>query len=99
MVIRISANDLKFFEIRKESHKNFAPMPWGDLSEFWAQSLKWIGDVMRQSTSQFFWSGSCYCWYTDDRQDHEQCVFMTANGNVMFQDITEGTLYRVSFKD
>ena len=99
MVIRISKKDLKLFEIEKDCHKHFVPMVWSDLSEFWAQSLKWIGDVIRQSDSQFFWSGSCYCWYTDARQDHEQCVFMTKNGNVMFQDITNGKLYRVSFND
>lgn len=98
MVVRISAQDLNFYEILKSYHNNFVAMPWGDLSDAWAQTLKWIGDAIRQKDSQFFWSGSCYCWYTDGRQDHEQCVFMTANGLVMFQDITKGELYRVSFK-
>ena len=98
MVTVIKPSDFKFYEILKSYHKNFEPIEWGELSDAWAQLLKWIGDTLRQSDSQFFWSGSCYCWYTDGRQDHEQCVFMTANGLVMFQDITKGELYRVSFK-
>ena len=95
----IYKNDFILYEIADEYKQNFEQQAWHDLSEFHAQALKWVGDAIRQYKSQYFWSNGAYCWYTDGTQSHEQCVWMTANGILMFEDCTEEKLYRVGFNN
>lgn len=97
MATTIYRNDFNFYEIEEEYKQNFKPQNWHDLSEFHAQALKWVGDAIRQYKSQYFWSNGAYCWYTDATQSHEQCVWMTVNGILMYEDVTENKLYRVGF--
>lgn len=96
-MVTLTKNNFNLCEIEKVSHGNFKPIEWQDLSDFQAQGLKWIGDALRQKESHYFWSNGAYCWYTDGKQDHEQCVWMTENGIAMFEDITEKRLYRIEF--
>lgn len=93
----ISKSNFSFFEIEEQFKKNFKEQAWSDLSEFHAEALTWVGDAIRGKNSQHFWSNGCYCWFTDERQDHEQCVWQTANGILMFEDLKEKKLYRVEF--
>ena len=96
-MVTLTKKNFKLWEIEKVSHNNFKMCDWHDLSDFQAVGLKWIGDALRQKESQHFWSNGAYCWYTDGKQDHEQCVWMTENGIAMFEDITKGELYRIEF--
>lgn len=96
-MVTLTKNDFNLCEIEKVSHCNFKQIEYHDLSDFQAQGLKWIGDALRQRESQYYWCYGSYCWYTDDKQDHEQCVWMTVNGIAMFEDITKGELYRIEF--
>lgn len=98
MTTILTRRSFSFFEIDEGCKKNFVPQQWCDLSEFHANALKWVGDAMRQTESQYFWSGGAYCWYTDAAQSHEQRVWQTANGTLMFEDCTENKLYRVQYK-
>ena len=93
----ILKSELSLHQVSNEFKQNFKETSWRDLSDFQAFALRKIGDALRQRNSQFFWSNGCYCWYTDDKQDHEQCVWMATNGSAMFEDITEGDLYRIEF--
>jgi hypothetical protein len=96
-MVTLTKNNFNLHEIEKVSHNNFKMCDLHDLSDFQAAALKWIGDALRQKESQYFWCNGAYCWYTDGRQDHEQCVWMTENGIAMFEDITKGELYRIEF--
>lgn len=98
-MVRICRSDFKFHKIYDNCKENFvdAKVKWPDLSEFHAEALKWIGDAIRGERSQFFWSNGAYCWYTDESQSVEECVWMTANGIAIYEKITEGKLYRIEF--
>lgn len=96
-MVTLSKRDFSFYEIENQYKENFKETSWHDLSDFQAEALKWIGDAIREPKSQFFWSNGCYCWYTDEKQDHEKCVWMTQNGSAMFEDITEKKLFRIEF--
>lgn len=96
-MVTLTKKNFNLWKIEKVSHGNFKPFECHDLSDFQAQGLKWIGDALRQKESQHFWSNGAYCWYTNGKQDHEQCVWMTENGIAMFEDITKGELYRIEF--
>ena len=93
----ISKSNFNFYEIAEQYKENFKEQSWHDLSEFHAEALTWVGDAIRQAKSQFFWCNGCYCWYTDETQSHEQCVWQTVNGILMFEDVTDKKLYRVEF--
>lgn len=97
MATLLTKKNFNLWKIEKVSHNNFKMCEWHDLSDFQAAALKWIGDALMKTESQYFWSNGAYCWYTDGRQDHEQCVWMTVNGIAMFEDITKGELYRIEF--
>lgn len=98
MVTMLTRRSFKLFEIEERAKQNFEEVKWHDLSDFHAEALRWIGNAMRQDESQHFWNNGAYCWYTDDTQSHEECVWMTTNGIAMFEDITENKLYRILFK-
>ena len=97
MTTMINKSSFRFHEITEEFKENFVATKWSDLSDFHAEALKWAGDAIRQSKSEFFWNNGCYCWYTN-HQTHEYCVWMTTNGILMFEDCTENKLYRVELK-
>lgn len=97
MATMICKKDFRFYEITEESKGNFVATKWNDLSDFHAEALRWAGDAIRPLHSEFFWSDGAYCWYTDGTQSHEQCVWMTTNGILMYEDVTENKLYRVEF--
>lgn len=98
MVVLLSKKKFELFEISEEGKDAFKEATNKELSDFHAEALKWIGDALRTYYSQHFWCDGSYCWYTDETQSHEQCVFMTSNGIAMFEDITEKKLYRIIFK-
>lgn len=98
MATIIKKSSFSLFEIEKQYQGNFVPMKSRELSDFFAASLRWVGDALRPASSQHFWCDGSFCWFTDAKQNHEQCVFITENGNLMFQDITGGKLYRVEIK-
>ena len=96
-MVTLTKRNFDFYEIAKENKKNFRETHWTDLSEFHAEALTWIGDAIRGPKSQHFWHNGCYCWYTDERQSMEECVWMTENGIAMYEKITEKKLYRIIF--
>ncbi len=93
----LSKSSFKFFEIKEDCRENFKEVKYPDLSDFHMNALTWIGDAIRGPKSQHFWCNGCYCWYVDEKQSHEQGVWMTQNGIAMFEDITEKKLYRIEF--
>lgn len=97
MTTTINKNSFRFHEITEEFKENFKQQDWRELSDFQSQALKWAGDAIRSLRSEFFWSNGAYCWYTDATQSKEQCVWMTTNGILMFEDVTKNKLYRVEF--
>lgn len=97
MATIICKRDFGFYEIAEEYKENFKQQSWRDLSEFHAEALVWVGNAIRQEGSQHFWSYGAYCWYTDATKSHEQCVWQTKNGILMYEDLTEKKLYRVEF--
>lgn len=92
----ITKNSFRFYEIADDCKDNFKETAWSDLSDFHAEALKWVGDAIRPKGSEYFWNNGCYCWWTD-HQTHEYAVWMTQNGICMYEDVTEGKLYRVMF--
>lgn len=98
MTTTIRTSNFELHEIEKMYWCNFEACGCRDLTDFFAQGLKWIGDALRPNGSQYFWSDGFYCWFTDANQDHEQGVFITKSGNIMFKDFGNGKLYRVEFK-
>lgn len=96
-MVTLTKKNFSFFEIGDEYKQNFKEVSWYDLSDFQAESLKWIGDAIRSPKSQYFWCNGCYCWYTDETQSVEECVWMTQSGIAMYEKITEKKLYRIDF--
>lgn len=96
MATTICKSDFCFHEITEEFKKNFNEMSFHDLSDFQAQTLKWAGDAIRPSKSVYFWNNGAYCWWTGN-QSHEFCVWMTTNGILMYEDVTDNKLYRIEF--
>lgn len=97
MTVRITEKNFKLFEIKEEYKQNFVAVKWTELSDFNNFSLRMIGDALRGPKSQHFWCDGCYCWYVDERQSHEQCVWMTRNGNAMFEDLKDHKLYLIQY--
>lgn len=97
MTVRITEKNFKLFEIEEKYKKNFVAEKWTELSDFNNFALRMIGDAMRGPKSQFFWCDGCYCWYVDEKQSHEQCVWMTQNGNAMFEDLKDHKLYLIQY--
>lgn len=95
MKVSICKRDFSFFEISEDSQENFLGKTSRDLSDFDAWGLKLAGDAIRPKSSQHFWCNGAYCWYTDETQEHEQCVWLTRNNILMFQDFKTRKLYRV----
>lgn len=93
----ITRKNFELFRLDNESAKNFERCCAKELSDFHQESLKWCGNALRQKDSQHFWSDGRYCWYTDGTQEKIECVWMTTNGILMFEDLTNEILYRVSF--
>lgn len=96
MATMICRKDFLFYEITEEYKENFVATKWSDLSDFHAEALRWAGDAIRPSKSEHFWNNGCYCWWTNN-QTHEYCVWMTTNGILMYEDVTDNKLYRVDF--
>ena len=97
MVVTLTKKNFEFFEIEEQYKENFKEISWKNLSNFQAESLRWIGDAIRGAKSQFFWCDANYCWYTDETQSVKECVWVTENGNAMYEKITEGKLYLIKF--
>lgn len=92
--------DVEFIEIQDDENKKIwlnNAMNWHDLSGFYDVMLRKVGDAIRGPKSQHFWSNGCYCWYTDERQSVEECVYLTTSGNVVYQQITAGKLFHILF--
>lgn len=96
MHVLISKGHFVINEIADEYKENFVESEFFDLSDFQAQALKWAGDAIRPIDSEEFWNNGRYCWWTEN-QSHEYCVWMTTNGILMYEDVTNGKLYRVTF--
>lgn len=92
----LSSKNFSFYEIDEEFKENFKAVLWDELSSYHAECLKWVGNAIRPVDSQWFWSGSSYCWY-DKTQTHEYRVWQTVNGNLMYEDCTNDKLYVVHF--
>ena len=71
---------------------------YNELSNFESSMLRMVGDTLRERDSQHFWSNGCYCWYTDGKQDHEKCEWLTSNGNCVFEDCTKHELYNIEIQ-
>lgn len=99
MLTIVSKKVLCFHEIPKDCVENFKEIHWTDLSDAQSTMLRWVGDAIRGRKSQFFWQDANYCWYTDDTQSIEECVWFTDNNILMYEKITEKKLYRVMFKN
>lgn len=95
MMQTISKRDFEFIEISQEYKENFKAKDSHELTDLECWAMRLTGNALRGSKSQFFWSNGSYCWYTDDKQDHEQRVFITINGCLMFEDLNTGEMYRV----
>lgn len=67
------------------------------ISDFNAFCIRLIGDVLRQPSSQYFWKDGKFMWFTDAKQNHVQAVWMTNNGNAIFEDEKTGEISRVEF--
>lgn len=96
-MVTLTKKNFNLFPIDEQNYNNWMMCDYMELSDFHCAALKWIGDVLRQKNSQFFWNNGAYCLYTDKNQNHEQCVWMSAGGSAMFEDITEKRLYRIEF--
>lgn len=97
MRVNVTRNDFELIPVLDECKDNFISIAKQsqELSDFEAWGLKLAGDALRPKSSQHFWCNGAYCWFTDGKQDHEQCVFITRFGSLMFEDITRKELYRV----
>lgn len=97
MKVTIYRESFDFYEIRNEHKQNFVHKTNRELGDAEQWALKTIGDAIRDYCSQHFWSDGCYCWYTDETQEREDCVFMSTTGVVCYENRKSGKLYRVLF--
>jgi len=97
MRINFDKNDFELVYINEHYHENF----WAnkkdtqELSDFEEWALKAAGDSLRKRETEHFWSEGRFCWYVDKMQSHQQCVFITRNGCLIFHDEKKNELYRV----
>lgn len=99
MITILKKSMFSFLEIDEECKGNFKEVAWHDLSDFQNAALRWVGDAIRGNKSQEFWCNGCYCWYTDEKQSVEECVWITNNNILMYEKISEGKLYRITFNN
>jgi len=91
----LKLNDFELFEIEKEYHENFKCAE-GNLSDFHANALLWIADVLKVSEKiAVVWCDNNAWWDTDNSR---RSVFMTVNGVAMLKNWTDNKLYRIIFK-
>lgn len=101
----IERESLELYLLDNESKENFERRNDCDrLTSFESFWLKKTGDLLRPKGSQHFWTGDNYCWWVREFdkngnpvKDHEFSVWLTKNGNCMFEDHDEDKLYRVMF--
>ena len=91
----VSKRDFEFIQVSDECKENFVSKDSHELADVEAWVLRLVGNAIRQQNSQWYWSCGAYCWYTDQMQNHRQCVYLTKNNCLMFEDIEKGELYRV----
>lgn len=95
MKVGFSKKDFTLHFIEREYRKNF----WEkrkenkDLSDAETFLLRVVGDALRGPKSQHFWCDGEYRWYTDETQSHEQSVWLTDNGILMFSDLGKMKVY------
>ena len=56
MATMIYKSEFRFHEITEEFKENFKKTSWHDLSDFQVQALKWAGNAIRPSKSEYFWT-------------------------------------------
>ena len=92
----LKLGDFELFEIEKEYHENFK-CATGNLSDFHANALLWIADVLKVSEKiAVIWCDNNAWW--DTANGVRRSVFMTENGCAMLKNWTDGKLYRIIFK-
>lgn len=96
----IRRSDLRFLPVREECRKNFIDKRKDvhGYSEFEIEMTMRAGNAIRGSKSQHFWSEGKYCWFTDGTQSKIQCVWLTDNGNLLFEDESKNELCLITFK-
>ncbi len=95
MVQCVRKEDFRLVEIDKEFQKDFVAKDTHELSDMESYLLKLVGNVLRGPKSQNFWNSGCFTWWEDERQSHEQRVFLTHNGILIFEDCKLGKMFRV----
>ena len=66
-----------------------------DLSDFEARMLELVGNAIRPRESQHFWSGGCYSWYRDGRQEKVDRLWLTKNGILVFEKSLDDYVFRL----
>lgn len=89
--------DFRLVEV-SENWDSFVESKYSELSDFNAFALRIIGDALRGPKSEIFWQDGAYCWFTDEKQSREQCVWMTTNGIAMFEDVHQRKLFRIIYE-
>lgn len=91
----LSLKDFELFEIESEYHDNFKCAS-GNLSDFHANALIWIADVLKYSEKIcVVWCDNNAWWDTENKRFS---VFMTENGIAMLKNWSDNKLYRIIFK-
>ena len=94
-ITTIKKSMLDFFEIKE--HDIFVNNKRGakDLSDFESSMLELVGNAIRPRESQHFWSGGCYSWYRDGRQEKVDRLWLTKNGILIFEKSLDDYVFRL----
>lgn len=71
-----------------------------DLSDFESYMLKHVGNAIRPSNSQHFWSDGAFSWYRNEEQEKKDRVWLTKNGIAIYERETDAgnyELFRIRF--
>ena len=91
----IRKSDVKFFEVLEHDIFQKNRKECKDLSDFEACMLELVGNAIRPRESQHFWSGGCYSWYRDGRQENVDRLWLTKNGILVFEKSLDDDVYRL----
>ena len=96
----ICKSDIVLFEITQPDSFLSSRKNARELSDFEASMLTLIGNALRCSGSQHFWSNGQYSWYRDGKQEKIDRVWLTDNGIVILEKETDDgsfQLFRLHF--
>ncbi len=95
----VTLENLELYEIDEEFQDSFVPKHYCEYSDMESFLLKLVGNVLREKDSEWCWSDGNFEWWYNSHSEgvsYHHRVFLTDNGNLMYECMTTGQMWRVT---